>query len=173
MNKLIGTTLFGSLRGVLIAFLFTVFTACAGGITYHSFAFDARQDSPDVQILDYRYGDSKQPSARADDEDVKAERVRQYVGISGEILRGDFLYVKWRVKSTGRRYEDTVDLKSRLPRDIVKNEIYFIVQGAQLFVYLITPELRPQDTEPSGPREYQHRKVITLSSNFGREVTTQ
>jgi hypothetical protein len=173
MNRLIGKSLSGLPRGAFIAFLFTVLTACAGGITNHSFAFDARQDSPDIQILDYRYGDSEQPSVRADGNDVKAERVRQYVGISGDMLRGDFLYVKWRVKSSGRRYEDTVDLKSRLPRDIVKNEIYFIVQGAQLFVYLVTPELRAPATEPSGPREYQHRKVITLSSNFGREIASQ
>lgn len=171
MKKLVRTVLPSLLRGAFIAFLFAALTACASGLTNHSFAFDARQDSPDIQILDYRYGESKQPSARADDEDVKAEKVRQYVGISGDMLRGDLLYVKWRVKSTDRRYEDTVDLKNRMPRDITKNEIYFVVQGAQLFVYLVTPELREPDTEPNGPREYQHRKVITLSSSFGREVT--
>jgi hypothetical protein len=87
------------------------------------------------------------------------------------MLRGDFLYVKWRIDSTGQVYEDTVDLKSRLPRDITNHEIYFIVKGTQLVVYLITPERRLPDMEPNGPRKTQYLKTLTISSSYGHEVT--
>lgn len=86
------------------------------------------------------------------------------------MLRGDFLHVKWRVEATGKVYEDTVDLKVVLPRNIEKHRIHFVVKGQQLFVYLITPELRPADAPPVGPQTYDYRKVVTLSSNYGREV---
>lgn len=56
------------------------------------------------------------------------------------MLRGDFLYVKWRLKQTGEVYEDTVDLKSRLPADITDHRIHFVIRGPQLYVYLISPE---------------------------------
>jgi len=56
------------------------------------------------------------------------------------MLPGDSLYVKWRIKSTSEVYDDTVDLKSRLPEDIANNRIHFIIKGSQLYVYLITPE---------------------------------
>jgi len=78
------------------------------------------------------------------------------------MLRGDFLYVKWRIKSTGQVYEDTVDLRRRLPADITDHRIHFIVKGPQLYVYLITPERRPPDMPPNGPRPYQYLKTITI-----------
>ena len=78
------------------------------------------------------------------------------------MLRGDELYVKWRIKSTGSVLEDTVDLRSRLPESIKGCEIYFIVKSAQLFVYLITQERRPPDMPPNGPRHSQHLKTITI-----------
>lgn len=86
---------------------------------------------------------------------------------------GDSLYVKWRLEPDGKTYEDVVDLKSRLPRNIREHKIYFIVKGNQLFVYLITPEKRSPDILPAGPRRYGYLKVITLSSSYGREVTNQ
>lgn len=115
-------------------------TACATGLTYHSFDFDARRDSPDVEVLDYQYGNSKQPGVRNPDYLRNGGRSLQSAGIYGEMLRGDFLYVKWRLKKTGEVYEDTVDLKSRLPADITDHRIHFVIRGPQLYVYLISPE---------------------------------
>lgn len=161
----------GVMRGALMVCLFAVLSAWASGLVNHAFSFDVRE-SPGVQILDYRYGDSRQSSARATENDLAQGTVSQIVGIHGDMLRGDTLYVKWRIKSSGKVYEDTVDLKSLLPRDISKHRIHFIVKGDQLFVYLITPERRPPDLPPNGPREYQYLNVITLSSHTGREVTT-
>ncbi len=116
--------------------------ACATGpkLVFHSFEFDARWDSPDVEILDYRYGTAKHPGVRPADYMLKSGKVSQAAGVGGYLQRGDDLYVKWRIKSTGEVYEDTVDLKSRLPDDITHHRIHFIVQGAQLYVYLISPK---------------------------------
>jgi hypothetical protein len=155
-------------RGVLITFLFAALAACAAGLVKHSFGFDVVSDSPGITVLNYQYGNSQLSATRAD---ISKERPRGGASVSGEMLRGDFLYVKWRVESTGKVYEDTVDLNSRLPHDITNHKIYFIIKGLQLFVYLITPEKLPPGMNSNGPRQYDYLKVITLSSKFGREVT--
>lgn len=171
MSRLIGKTLVSLIRGAFVALLFTVLTACAGGLVFHKFSFDAASESPNVQVLDYRYGNSQQPSARASDYDKSSGTVRQGVSINGDMLRGDSLNVRWRVKNTGVVYEDVVDLKAVLPSDIKYNKIHFTIKSTQLFVYLVTRDFRSPDIEPIGPREYNYLKVILLSSNFGREVT--
>ncbi|KAB2318778.1 hypothetical protein F8A86_10445 [Betaproteobacteria bacterium SCN1] len=123
--------------------LLAVMSACASSpdIVEHGFSFDARWDSRDVEILNYRYGNSNQPGARPQDYSLREGKVPQQVSITGKIPREDTLYVKWRIKTTGEVYEDTVDLKRYLPRDITGHDIRFIIEGSQLYVYLIS--LRP------------------------------
>jgi hypothetical protein len=125
---------------VLLAFA-CVSAACASGprLIAHSFEFDARRDSPDVEILDYRYGDSKQPGARNPVYLLNEGKALQATGIYGTMLVGDTLYAKWRIKSTGEIYHDTVDLRHRLPVDIREHTIHFAIKNDQLFVYLISP----------------------------------
>jgi hypothetical protein len=84
--------------------------------------------------------------------------------------RPDALYVRWRDETSDKVYEETVDLARLLPRDITDHRIHFTVRGPQLFVYLITPQLRSPTAPPVGSREFNFRKVITLASDFGREV---
>lgn len=138
--------------------------ACATGskLTDHAFSFDARWDSPDVEVLNYRYGDSKQPGARVQEYSLRDGKIPQAAGINGPMLRGDFLYVKWRIKNTGDVFEDTVDLRSRLPADIAQHRVHFVIKGPQLYVYLISPERKPADWPPNGPRRYDFLKVITI-----------
>jgi hypothetical protein len=159
------------IRGTVIAFLFAALTACTAGLVKHSFGFDALRDSPGIEVVDYRYGTSMNPGTHPPEWAVKAGQIGQAPSVNGEMLRGDFLYVKWRVESTGKVYADTVDLKSRLPRDITNHKIYFIIKRLQLFVYLITPEKLPPGMNSNGPRQYDYLRVVTISSNFGREVT--
>lgn len=140
-----------------------VLSSCATGpkLTDHAFSFDARWDSPDVEVLNYRYGDSKHPGARTQEYSLRDGKIPQAAGINGPMLRGDFLYVKWRIKDTGDVFEDTVDLRNRLPDDIVRHGIYFIIKGPQLHVYLITPEkLNPN---PCPSREELRRLGTTGS----------
>jgi len=115
----------------------------------HSFEFDARLDSQDVEILDYRYGSSKHPGASPPEYMLKSGKVAQQASISGKMLRGGDLYVKWRIRSTNEIFEDTVNLKDRLPSDINGHRIRFIVQGPQLYVYLISPEKQLPNPCPS------------------------
>jgi hypothetical protein len=114
--------------------------ACANGphLIDHAFEFDARLDSKDVEVLNYRYGDYLM--TRAPSYQLQEGRIGQATGVNGPIPRGDILYVNWRIKSTGELYEDTIDLKRRLPSDIAGHIIYFVINGSQLYVYLITPE---------------------------------
>jgi hypothetical protein len=142
--------------------LFAALTACAARIVDHAFGFNAVQDSPGVEILDYRYGDSKQPTASNPEHLRKEGRSLQGTSIQGRMLRGDFLYVKWRIRSTGQVYEDTVDLRNRLPADIAHDTVYFIVKGPQLYVYLIKDELRDPDTPPIGSAVYAPLKAIAI-----------
>lgn len=116
--------------------------ACATGpkLTDHAFEFNASSDSPGVEILNYQYGNSNLPGTRLPPALLREGGVSGGTGINGPMPRGDSLYVKWRIKSTGEVFEDTVDLKRRLPADITRHRIYFIVKGSQLYVYLISPE---------------------------------
>jgi hypothetical protein len=144
-------------------------TACTVGLVQHGFSFDARE-SPGIEILDYRYGASHQPSARATASEKRTGRVLQRAGILGEMTVGDELYVRWRVRETERTYEALVNLAGVLPRDVKKHEIHFTVRGQQLFVYLITPHLRSPGEPVNGPADFQRFRVLTLSSTYGQQA---
>src|SRR6476660_750132 len=134
--------------------------ACASGsVVNHAFSFDANGESPEVEVLDFLYGDSKLSMTRNPEYLRKQGKSLQGAGIYGEMLPGDFLYVKWRIRGTGHVYEDKVDLRHRLPADITNHRIHFIIKGPQLYVYLVTPEPRPKDVPPNGPRTYQYLKT--------------
>jgi hypothetical protein len=124
--------------------------ACAtGGIMdkhpMHSFSFDTRHDSPDAEVLDYQYGSIRRVGTHANTEMVAMGEYFLSGGTSGPIPRGEFLYVKWRIKNRMRpweyigTYEDKVDLRNRLPADITGYLIHFVVKGSQLYVYLLPP----------------------------------
>ena len=136
--------------------------SCASSprVVDHAFNFDAFGDNWDADLMDYRYGSSAMTRTPQWQKDTN--RVNQGGGVNGEILRGDDLYVKWRLKATGEVIEDTVDLRDKLPRDIKGHTIRFVIRGRQLYVYLISPELRPADWPPIGPAVYQYRKVFTV-----------
>jgi hypothetical protein len=151
-------------------------SACAtGGIMdkdvyqAHSFSFDVRQDMPDVEVLDYQYSNSRHNGVRAEPEVVNMGIPINGQGIYGNLLRGDFLYVKWRVKKPGSllpeyigTYEDRVDLRSRLPADITGLTIHFVIRGSQLYVYLIWPGLKDASV-PEGPiKMFRLRKQVQI-----------
>lgn len=126
---------------------------CGTMVVDHGFEFDANAESPEIRVLAYQYGNSKNPGAN--DQEDEQGRIGQQSGIHGEFLRGDFLYVKWKIRETGEILEDRVDLKSRLPRDIAKHTIHFVVDGRQLYVYLINWE----DTKLESCRVWKGKKL--------------
>jgi hypothetical protein len=126
-------------------------TACAtgGAMVNHSFSFDTINDSPDIEVLDYQYGGSRQFGTHPEKERVALGETFKAWGISGSMPRGEFLYVKWRVKNSGQSFEDKVDLISRLPADIEGLRVHFVIRGPQLYVYLIYPwDGKPWEMEP-------------------------
>jgi hypothetical protein len=133
-----------------------------GDIIDHSFEFDALTDSPGVQILDHRYGDSNVPGTRNPDYRIKEGRPLQRTGITGPMKRPNTLYVKWRLVSENKVFEQTVDLRKRLPADLAGRKVYFLVKGPQLYVYLISQQPRPPGAPPAGPSRYQDRNVLTI-----------
>jgi len=147
------------LAAIGLAFLVS---ACAGNLVDHSFEFDARHDSPGVEILDHRYGESRFPGASNPEHMLKLGQPLQSAHMTGAMKRPDKLYVKWRVVSENKLYEDTVDLRKRLPRDITDHKVYFVVRGPQLYVYLVSPKPRAPNVPPNGPRLYQDYEVSTI-----------
>src|SRR5690348_8395948 len=70
--------------------------AYSANLVNHTFEFNIRRDSPGIELLDYRYGDSKIYAARANPESVAKGKIRQQLGITGEMRRPESLYMKWR-----------------------------------------------------------------------------
>lgn len=111
---------------------------------FHSFSFDLASDArkyghPEVDVLDYAYGDSGEPRTRPSKVAREMSNTFNSAGVAGDMPRGDFLYVKWRIKATGEVHEDRVDLRHRLPADITNYGLQFLIDGAQLYVYAFPP----------------------------------
>ena len=116
---------------------------------FHSFSFDTGTDAkvyghPEIDVLDYEYGTSHQFATRPSKEqwEMHAEHGTDSFGsggLAGMMPRGEYLYVKWRIKATGEILEDRVDLTTRLPADITNYGIHFAVYGKQLYIYAFPP----------------------------------
>jgi hypothetical protein len=129
----------GLIRLIAAGLILIGFSACALGSkeVFHSFEFDNLEGNKDIEILDYQYGDSNMAFTRPDKDYLATGHIQQAARISGMFPVGQFLYVKWRVNSTGKVYNDTVDLKSRLPLSMDHKIVHFEIKGPQLYVYLI------------------------------------
>jgi hypothetical protein len=132
-------------------------SACAAGpkVVDHAFGFDARVDSPGIEVLAFRYGNGDYLATQGG-ASSQAGPVRQSANINGPIPLGDSLYVKWRDKASLQEFEERVELKSRLPRDMERKRVYFVVQGRHLYVYLTDlTKPRPASVPIVGPFRVQ------------------
>jgi len=146
------------LVGVLLA---SALSACAAAdrMVPHSFGFDIRRNVPAIEVLDYRYGTSGLTGTSPERWEIRAGKTFGFENVNGAMYVGNSLYVKWRIKGTGEVFEETVDLKSLLPRAIAEHKIYFDIQGSKLYVYLLSPDYITRDE----PRNHLfNRKYITL-----------
>ena len=129
----------------------------------YSFGFDLRDDNQHAVILDYWFGNS-----RADrwifpgDWYVEQGTPFYFEGVTGAMLHAQALYVKWRDTETGKIYEDTVNLRHRLPNNIENHKVYLMIRGPKLYVYLVSREPRPADMPSNGPAMYASRIVTTI-----------
>jgi len=151
-----------TLRALLVvAMLALISCATNAEVVDHAFSFDMRYDGQDAEVLDYRYGASKLP-VRAPEAAVSEGRPLYQTNVHGPMLRGDSLYVKWRDKSNGKVYEDTVDLRHRLPADMTDKRIHFMTRGPQLYVYLISSGPKSANSAAGGPRMYRDRETTLI-----------
>ena len=129
------------LKCILACMVLFGLTACAtGGImANHTFSFDTIADSPDIEVLDYQYGNGRQFGTRADKERIALGQKFARGGVFGAMPPGEFLYVKWRIKNSTQTFEDKVDLRSRLPKDMEGLTVHFVIKASQLYVYVIWP----------------------------------
>lgn len=115
-------------------------TGCAGvpKLVTHAFSFDGWYDgwAEKVDLLAYSYGDQYHMVRRA----AEGDRYLGYrTGVNGPMPVGDFLFVKWRLKASGEVFEHRVSLRDRLPRDMSDHELTFVIDGRELYVYVVTP----------------------------------
>jgi hypothetical protein len=102
----------------------------------HAFGYEARRDSPEIEILAYYYGSIRKDAFALKQIDGKFP---QSFGSWTPGPSADELYVKWRIKNTGEVLEDLVVLKGRLPDSIENHRVHVVVRGRQLWVYLMMP----------------------------------
>jgi hypothetical protein len=137
-------------------------TACATGQqrAFHFFAYGARIDRKGIEVLDYEYGEVKHAPRIVGG---ISRGARQSISYNGVMPVGSFLYVQWRIRETGQVCEDRVELASRLPRSMKEKEIYFVIDGCQLNIFLIEyRERRPAGWPPIGPKVTQYLKTIEI-----------
>lgn len=143
-------TLFGRLwRRWLALTLLVMMTACATGprAVSHAFSFDGFNDkwADKVDLLAYAYGD-QYPKLK--DKAAAGSTLGAQGNVNGPIPVGEFLYVQWRVKATGEVMEQRVDLRDRLPHDMTDHGLTFLMDGRQLYVYVVTPRRKKSFDEP-------------------------
>lgn len=147
-------------RGILVGVLMTLAfaTACATKVAepWHNFTFDGQKDKwhPGHELLEYSYGDGYRMVRNS----IFAPRSPVFeglsslppsTGVSGPMPVGEFLAAKWRIKATGEVVEDRVDLRQRLPKDMADHGLTFVIEGKQLYVFVITPKVRDSAVPPN------------------------
>lgn len=155
----------GYIASFVVCLLLLALAACANTpkAVNHAFSFGSRGDNQGIEVLNYRYGsDSKLMPTSPPDWALATGHIGQTTSMTGTFPPGDFLYVKWRIESTGAQYEDTVDLKSRLPSNIADQRIHFVIKGPQLYVYLISEQLHAAGAPDCPVKTHHIFKCTTL-----------
>ena len=153
-------------RAFLCALAMLALQGCATGPrqVFHSFNFDGWKDGwysgpqSNVQLQEYSYGDQYymvRKKAKHDEEFLPPG-----TSVSGPMPVGEFLYVRWRLKDSGEMIEHRVDLRDRLPRDMSNKEITFVIDGKQLYVYVVTDQAKPYGTPPIN-KSWLSKQLIT------------
>lgn len=144
-----------ALAGLLFA-LAGCATGQSGELVNHSFNFDGWNDGWQAtsELLEYAYGD-QYTEVQGKAKDGHSAGVTS--GVSGSMPVGEFLFVKWKLKATGEVFEQRVDLKDRLPKDMSGHELTFLMDGRQLYVYVVTPQPQPQSVKQRTNRSWLSR----------------
>lgn len=136
------------------------------GFELNTYEFDGKAGNERVEILDFLYGNPNGYAVRNPEHYRRRGECAQIASSSAlNMPRKDLksLYVKWRDKLTGEVREVSLDLQKKLPKDFGDEHRTFVsFKQGQLYVYVITPERRPADEPPNGPKATAYLKTITL-----------
>lgn len=135
---------------------------------------------PEVKVLDFAYGVTNQFDIIPDKwlrASFRADGCCDLMHRGVNAPRGDYLYFKWRVLTTGQVVEDRVDLSKRLPQDMNNRGLYVLIAGNKLYVYLFPPmhnkELsRPDIVTPGmgpAPVKGQSYQDTLLNSAYAKQ----
>ena len=129
----------------------------------HTFQFHIYHDNQDTEILDYWYGqNATEPMVGVSKWRREHGVPKQGESIFGLTERGDYLYVKWRNNTTKKIYDDKVDLRFRLPKDIAMSTVYFMVKEGQLKIYVVSDASKRPNEISIGPYLFRDRKVTMI-----------
>lgn len=158
------------LRVIAIAALASSLVACAVGPrqVWQQFTFSGDFDGWDrtIDLLAYEYGTNDRMTKNSVDKPrgpvwKDGSSIAPTTNINGPMPVGEFLYVRWRVKATGQVYEERVDLRERLPADMKDHGLTFVIDGPQLYVYVITPRPKPYYKAPPLNRSWHSKHNVT------------
>lgn len=147
-------------------------TACATKVAepWHDFTFDGWSDKwyPAHELLEYSYGDKYRMVRNS----IFTPRSPAFEGlsslppstsVSGPMPVGEYVTVKWRIKATGEVVSDRVDLRQRLPSNMTDHGLTFVIEGKQLFVYVITPKVKDSAIPPDkGTWRSRYRETFEI-----------
>jgi hypothetical protein len=158
-------------RGLAALGLWAVLAGCATGpkLVPHAFNFNGWSDgwAQTVVLLEFRYGDQYLPTQAAS----RGGRGIGYSdGVNGPMPVGEFLYVKWRLKASDEVLEQRVDLRERLPRDMTDHELTFVIDGQQLYVYVVTPQDHPSSVKQRTHRTWLSRFNVAYEIYPSQEI---
>lgn len=132
---------------------------------WHGFYGTDKLESPNIEILDYQYGNIKPEASDYESAGVLNKNKRSGPGGTfGVIKRGEFFYIKWKDVISGALSERTVDLKSRLPIQMYGTRITFGIRDNRLSIYLVTPAVNINKVMQNVPNSYAGYIVKTLYS---------
>ena len=144
-------------RSGLALSLLVVMAGCATGpkVVAHAFSFNGLHDkwADKVDLLAYEYGDQYH-MVRNDVANPRSpvfaglSKLPPGTGVNGPMPVGEFLRVKWRIQVTGEVFDERVDLRDRLPKDMADHELTFVIDGRQLYVFVVTPRRKKSLDEP-------------------------
>ena len=152
----------------LCSLLMFLMTGCAvtPKTVPHSFAFAAYVDSPNIEVLDYRYGVEKTAIVRAPEWRVQQGEPTQQTGYFGDMPLGEELYVKWRIKSTKEIFERTVNLRMLLPEQMRGKVLTFTVIDKEIEVFVVERTLKRKDAPSLGPKTYELYQVEKIYPTY-------
>ncbi len=167
---------FLALQKSIYILLLAAMAGCASGpsLVTQGFSCDMWKDGWGAKstLLEYSYGNQTSSLKRQ-------ARDETGIGCAGGVWmpmpRAEFLYVKWRVKSTNEIIEDRVDLRERLPNNMKDNEVTFVIDDRQLYVYVVTPSKITKNLPKPPLRTWQSRHQVTYeiypTDNFKTQET--